>query len=496
MTDTTTTTSSSETIDTSLQDLEAYFGVDNIDLEDFLGMSNEERIAYLESLLEQKLANEGKDIDELNIDDLNEFEDALDELHSVIYTSKAQLQFMIDQGGTHDDINKWNKILDDLDKLDELTTGDNNLFDNLETAFDEVAGKHITVENGDTENLDLSNATDGDVIEVTAAEVAETSESIHDNDENANWLDLDKDGYNEYEWDADGDGIPDDPEYLMEKIRDFDNDGFLTQADVDKFQGKSDTTLSFPADDIESAYIRPGAGDTVEWVLTLKDGGKVVVKATGFDLFLLPVELTNAESVPDYTLAKIKEKSNSANSLHNFTYGYEYSDPNNASWAYAFMKDQTDNTIDVTPKTTDFVNKTNYIIQGDPNTSDKININLDDFSDAEITFSTDGDGNVVMTVTATEGTITITFVDLEFDGGHGGALAPTEDWVGDTISITGGTFSTDAYNDINNIIVPYADDAYQPGVALGDWQYKDLFSMIIHDEELLRDEAVDDGFIP
>lgn len=461
------------TIDTSLDALEDYFGT-SIDLEDFADMEASEIVDYFVNLFLAKADKEDLDLSKIDLKDITDpLDDILDELHLEIQTKINELNAILERGGNTVAYETSLQILiDSLNELDALTESKDGLEDYIEEALDDAKAQRVSVEKGDTYTVDFSNAKDGDVYVITAEEEDTNSGSIHNNETNKDWLNLDGDGYKETNPDKDGDGIADD---------DFDNDGVITEKDMTAGQIQSETTVVISDENIESTYVRSydSETDTVELVVTFEDGSQVVVKVTGADKLVITPPPTNAEDIPTDLLAKIYESETAVNSEYYFVYGTQ---PETTESYYSIydMKDQTDNTLDVPITDEDFENERAYTINCESGTGDTININLEDYEDAVVSFSTDENGNLVFTITTEEGSITITFVGLEY-GSWVDASAT------DAINITGGEINEDSYSDLNDYLIPYSYNH-----SLGN--RGKIFDLISHDGQTLAEEATADGY--
>lgn len=463
---------SSEIHDTSIEAFEEYFGTD-VDLEDLAEMSAEERQAWFEQLYAQNPDVDADAFEEALKEDLEEF-------YTTLYTYYKDLDDLLDSGelSNSEEVNV-EMLMEDLKEWMELCDEDINSA--WGDALGEYNEKNVEVDAGDTYTVTPDDPQNGDEYVITfSEEESSDSGSVFNSDENADWIDTDGDGYREKNPDEDSDGIADE---------DFDGDGAITEADMTYGQNTSDSVAVLDLEESDTLYCVSYDEDTntAKFRVTQEDGTIYYITITGADKIVTGSNVpTNYENLPTTLLGMMYENETSANSYHYHVYG---SEPDNGTGDYYSIYDMSEkydettgtNSLEIAPTDEDFENGREYTIECESEQADAITIDLEQYGeDAKISFSTDADGNVVMTVTTDKGTITITFAGLECS-----IFAS----MNDTINIIGGEIDWNA-SDLDDLNIPFLyydeDDPAVGGIPA-------LWGIVTHDGKTLTEEGEEEG---
>ena len=448
--------------DTTIETIEEYFG-ETVTLEDLADMSDEERIAYFEELYATGKVSE-EDIEEFK----SALQDELDNYYSELYTYNKELQAMLDSGNlTVAEEANIELIMQDLQEWMDLC--DSTIGTDWGNAVEDFNSLNITVADGDSETVDTSGASEGDVYNITCdnGSAESTDGSYFNSDENANWLDLDGDGYKETNPDAydpndlDGDGITSEADGIADE--DYDGDGVITEADLTYGSNtESPTTVELP-DDGTSYYVQSydASTDTVSIKATKEDGTVFYINITGAEKIIMPPP-TNYESLDPTLLAKMYESESAVDSFYFHVYGEEYADSTTESHysVYDLSNDTLLNAATIEPSEDDFANGRAYTINFDSSTADSVDFTFP--ADATITYSTDAAGNIVMTVECSQGTITITLVGYE-DTSNSESTTP------DTVTINGTTITSEEMVGTANAETPSETEEPEDSEEEGDY---------------------------
>ena len=465
--------------DTTIHAFADFFNV-HIDAQDLANMSAAEQKIFFENLIDQNQLSDTQIVD---------FETALKaeikELDRSLRTYSKDLNKLLKSNELSsaeasnieillEEITAWTKIFNNSSGQVIKAWGD---------SLDDFDAKHLEMNSGDSYTFNPTDPQNGAVYNINVnADGVDTSGSAFNTAENADWLDLNHDGYRETNPDINGDGIADD---------DFNKNGAIDEGDLtfgNDFNTNTSVTLKLEDGDQLSLASYDAAADTAMFKITQEDGTIYYINinnvlASGLNIFSATIP-TNLNSMPDDLLAIMKEKSNSENTFYGHVHG---SEPDAVDGEYYSIYDTSDfenNTLLIEPTEDDFKNGRDYTINCESNSPDEIDIDLSKygFDDADITFNSDADGNLVLTATTDSGSITFTFKGLEF--------SLTNQTNADLISVTGGQI------DINAANASALWDHLVQDTENGDPWHGALFGIIFMDEQSLLDRYVAGGFNP
>ncbi|MBU0505916.1 MAG: hypothetical protein ABII18_13595 [bacterium] len=460
---------SSDYNDYTFDSIQDYFG-ENVDVETLYEMTPDQRKSFFEQLYSEANLNETE------LAEFEEaFEDELESLHDTLYIYGKQLEDMIESGSaTSAEVATYELMLDDAQ--DMMKTLEDDVFDDWGDAITTYAEKNAEVDAGSTYNFDPSNPQDGDLYTLTVGQTDATDGSIFNSEENADWIDTDHDGYRETNPDVDGDGIADE---------DFDGDTIISEADLTYGQTTASSTIDFsslPEDTSYEVISYDTTTNTAMFKMTEDDGTFYyvqVIMQSDTKLIFDKLPTNNLDTVSTEVLKLMYE--NNATELSFYHQHYDVDPTPEAGSYYSIydMKTQGNEMI-LEPSPTDFENGRDYTITCDSNAVDQISLNFPE--DAEISFSEDADGNLILTVKSGDDTITITISGLEYD--------PDGQYT-DIINITGGNIITeDNFN---------AFEAYRFSETKGNVDYNwrgYLYTMVNYEGESVLELFQDEGYNP
>ncbi|MBU0505913.1 hypothetical protein KJ708_07975, partial [bacterium] len=204
---------------------------------------------------------------------------------------------------------------------------------------------------------------------------------------------------------------------------------------------------------------------------------------TGDTKILVKQQPTNdLNTVNTELLSMMYENTTTDRSFYQHVYNTPYDDGTvNNYYSIYDMSTYEDNTHIITPTPADYENSRAYTVNFESDEADNLTLNFPD--GADISFSLDPDGNIVMTVSTEDGEITITLVGLE---------TSTDDTLKDMITINGDvdiSIDDDLYNTFYNYGVPVPD-------LNGLQCFGGLFTMIYlsEDEDTIDERFQDEGY--
>jgi hypothetical protein len=460
MSDTSTSTSA-PAIDTYLDSLEDYFGVE-MTLEDFLDIDDLDSF-FAQLILDAAAAGKEVDFDAFESD----FEDEVKDTHAYLYEQASELQAIIDsEGSTVSQVAQAELLHEEIMELDALADddGENYLLDAWDDGQTLSAELSQTITEGESTTISPDDPQNGQNYSVTIESADDSSSGSSMNDEtNANDADLDGDGYKETHWDTDGDGVLSTEEADAEAASDFDGDGNIetvgeemsglkdggeiTAADF-THTGDTDTTITIDLEEGDTLELSSWDDSTLTamYKVTKEDGTVYYItleNVTEDTKIVCDTIPTNLDSMPDYISSKSWEFSDSQYSYYYFQDGhtgeYDAGTATNTSQAYIYLED-TGNTTTIEPSSEDFAAGKDYTVYCDANNADTLNLKFDDTTELAFvwTQNTNSDGStdyatgtlVIKATDAHGNTITITLHDFNVADNN--------------INITGGNISDDA----------------------------------------------------
>jgi hypothetical protein len=463
MTDVTTSDYNDYTFD-SIQD---YFG-EKVNAETLYEMSADQRQAFFEELYSEANLNE-TDLAEFE----EAFEDELESLHDTLYIYGRQLEDMIESGSaTSAEVATYELMLDDAQKM--MNTLEDDVFDDWGDAITTYEEKNVDVDAGGSATINPSDPQNGDVYQATIGEGDPSSGSIFNTEENADWVDTTGDGYRETDPDTDNDGIADE---------DFDGDGAITEADLTYGHVTTAATVTISLNDGDAYEIIPGAtADHVMFKVTQEDGTYYYIELninSETKILIDQLPTNNLDTIPQDVLSMMYEKSSSASSFYEMHTGID-STAEAGSYYSIYDLATTGNEAYIQTTDADFENGREYTINCDSNAADTITMNFPE--NAEIVFSYDADGNLILTVTSGANTINITISGLEYD---------SDGFNTDKINITGGNIITSSnYNTFEAF--PFNETK-----GSSEYLYRGyLYSMIYYEGDQIGDVFEEAGYYP
>lgn len=440
--ETTTTSTSSEAYDTYLDSIYEHFGVE-MSLEDFLDIDDLDSF-FAQLILDAEAAGKEVDFDAFETD----LEDEVKDIHYYLYEQSAELTAIISSSdSTVSQIAQAELLLEEIKELDALADddGENYLLDAFEDGQELSAELSQTITEGESVTLSPDDPQNGQNYTLTIEDADDASSGSSMNSEaNENYADLDSDGYKETNWDTDGDGVlsadeanteaefdidgDGSTETLAQEVGDRDGDGAVTAADF-TYTGNTATTVTIDLEEGDVLEFASWDEETLTCMyrVTKEDGTVYYItleNVTEDTQIICDTIPTNLDSVPDYISSKSKEFSSSQYSWYYFQTDEsgsprheEYEDSSTSadtSKSYIYLED-TGNAVTIEPSEADFAANKEYTVYFTSGTADDVSIELPEGVEAEdIVWSTDADGNSVMTVeTEDGGSIAITLVGFE-----------------------------------------------------------------------------------
>lgn len=416
--------------DIQLHALFEYLGVE-IDLDKLARMDADERKNFIASHFASADLT-----DEQVVEAQDAIEVEVDKYYAEVKTLSRELAYMIKQGGmTVSEVVRIELLQEDLDDIINMLRGDNNIIDNFEDALKNYESKNVEVGAGESYTHKPTNPQDGDVYFIEGEKAETGSSSIHNNEDNKGWLDLEgNDGYNETNPDADGDGFAD---------RDFNGDGITDEYDFEPVNSPAQTTfvLDLPTDATVKVSSYDAATNSAELIVTLEDGTKYKIIASNFDKLVYANVTTNAASLDPALLSKIFEKESSVKSLNYHTNGSEPIIPGNYKAVIDMSK--FDEKLPITVTEEDFLKNKTYEVNFADNNKDHAVFHFP--PDAVIKLENIGalKWKITATMTMPDGTTVTVTVNLN--------NFQTED----TFGMYGGTLDPSTYQDIKQDIKNY-----------------------------------------
>ncbi|MCP5464916.1 MAG: hypothetical protein H7A33_07825 [Deltaproteobacteria bacterium] len=436
--------------DLSVEAFEDTFGV-SVKFDDLVEMSDDELKSFVESLCAEAGISE-EDFESF----LESLEEDVDDCYAKVYAAHKELEAILDSDNmlvsdqasielTLKELEEW------MDKLD------GKLVDSSEEGFEESQEKLIDGSDGGAVSFSESSTDpkNGDVFKVTLKDESGSSETgTMINDPHADWVDTDGDGYGDTDPELDSEG---------HATKDTNGDGVVTEADeVDYVDPNATQVVSLDID------------GTIEGVVEDSETGelKIACRTEDGDLYYLVFENWSADAnvafvltggsaglsadtlsaMPDAFLSKFFESEatyNSGKDAYELLNGTDLEGASADVYSRYYME-ELDNTASISPSSSDFENNREYEIYGQDHIEDNIALNFPD--DAELAFSTDAAGNLVLTATTDEGSITITFFGIQ------GSNLPGSD----VITITGGELDESSIGAIgeSNVELLHGDTSF------------------------------------
>lgn len=422
--------------------IDTYIDPLGIDMNDFYLMSEEERMAVYEQAIEDGVSEE-------------ELLEIMNYLNEELSVQIAELENIIDSGDSSvEEVARAEFSLEGLEAMqliaDEFSSdfGDAQTdleAHNVETTEDYTVDAGSEVSAGEEFVIDCTGATE----DTGSADWAE--------DEHPDWLDtdgdqvgdLDPDQYNNETGAAGSDGYADE---------DFNEDGVITEADMERDGTSSDTqtiTITVESTDTVTVSSYDAETGTVRFAITKEDGTVYYVTIQSEAGALPNINFTSSAALHTDDYSSLDEAltgriytsdTGSYSLLHYIDPSAESAD--NDYYTLVQMSDQTDNTYTESISATDFEQGRDYEIYCNSGTSDTISLDFPD--SAELDFSTDGDGNLIITATYNGQTVTVTI--------HGFTVNEYTEKV-DQLFITGGTIDSDDYTALSSIPFDYVDSS-------------------------------------
>jgi hypothetical protein len=444
--------------DTTIDTIQDFFG-EALSAEDLMDMSTTEREAYFESLYAAH---------ELSSTELSEFENALEDelenIHDTLYTYHKQLEDMIEAGNlTSAEEANCELMMEDLQEWMVMLDDDGDIMSDWGDAITNFTEKNVDITEGNNHTINPTDPQNGDMYTITVTEGDNNSGSIFNNEDNANWIDTTEDGYFDTNPDIDGDGIADE---------DFDHDGIISEADMTMghVNATSSITLALDEGDQYNIVSYDHTTNTAMFKITQEDGTYYYVQLVmngNTKIIVNQIPTNDMSCVHPSLLGIMYEKSNSANSFHHYTHGYEFDNGETEShYSIYDLDNYDDNELGLFPTTNDFETNRAYTVNFESDEACSLDLTFPD--NADVSFSYDSDYNLVMTVSTENGDITITLVGMQYE--------PGEDPI-HSINIYGDvniTTDLDSYNALAYSPVPQSSGWINQGA---------LFYMIYLDEE-------------
>ncbi|MFH1358150.1 MAG: hypothetical protein ABII18_13580, partial [bacterium] len=466
--------------DTTIETIQDYFG-ESVTAEDLMDMNETEREAYFEALYAAH---------ELSSTELSEFEDALEDelenIHDTLYTYHKQLEDMIESGNlTAAEEANCELMMEDLQEWMEMLDDNGEIMSDWGDAITNYTEKNVALEEGDSYTVNPTDPQDGDMYTVTVNESDDSGSSMWNTEENANWIDTTGDTFydtNPDQYDVNGnlgaDGIADE---------DFDGMNGITEADMTYGHNTTtaQVTISLEEGDTYAITSYDANSNTAMIKVTQEDGTFYYIQLimTGDTKILVKQQPTNdLNTVNTELLSMMYENTTTDRSFYQHVYNTPYDDGTvNNYYSIYDMSTYEDNTHIITPTPADYENSRAYTVNFESDEADNLTLNFPD--GADISFSLDPDGNIVMTVSTEDGEITITLVGLE---------TSTDDTLKDMITINGDvdiSIDDDLYNTFYNYGVPVPD-------LNGLQCFGGLFTMIYlsEDEDTIDERFQDEGY--
>jgi len=284
--------------------------------------------------------------------------------------------------------------MEDLEDIKDVTNGE--LSENFETALQSYNDKNIEVTAGKTVTFS-PNAQDGAHYFIQGQSNLNQSTSTFNTEENADWLDLNGDGYNETDPDVNNNKRADE---------DFDGNGIIDEKDLSYNKNIVPTTviMDLEPDAIINYTSYDEDTNSTECIIKNPDGTTSTATLVGIDKIVSKNVPNNPSEIPQNLLKKLFEFENTDKSYYNHLV-----DPNFGNEGYRYtminMKDHKTEegkfkyTLEMDSQ--DFIDGREYIFEMGRGT--ECNLKLKFPKDSTITISHTGTYGVVYDVVDSQG---------------------------------------------------------------------------------------------
>lgn len=456
--------------DFKFETIEEYFD-ETVSLKDIDKMSSEELTAYFEELYAKS---------EITPEEfsafMEKFEEELQSIQDEAYMARRELNDLLnDDGLSATDVANIELAIMDLEEVEEMCDGDYGLESTWGEAETNYNNKNVTIGYGESTSVTFSDVGDGQTVKIDASATEDTAATVSafSAEDTEGLVDIDGDGVlseDEY-YDKNHDGIADD---------DFNKDGVTDEKDSPFYAVTNPTSITIELGENDSISLASFDDSTVPPTTTLrivKENGDVCyLEYLGRPTVYCAKVPDNLSSIPTALTSTMFESTTSTHPYSYYESGYDpkleldtYTVVSMSDHAYAYT---------VTPTTEDFETSREYTINCSSGKADALTIDLSQFEDANITASENEDGDVVFSISTSEGTIKITVKNLQYS---------TAAEKIDTISFTGGKITESSYDFIN----AYAVDSAESGA---DDLIGGLSALITVDGEDLTAVAENEGY--